>query len=150
MKRKSKVIAIILSLFVIVGIAGYLVLGNPVVFMNNQKLEKAMKSIDSETVRLNDIVPFQWDAVYTFEPYQSKESIEKTIGFKSAAVKENNINEGMVHLLFVRNNKIVASILGYDSALGYGIDFTSKVTFLENAQFSVTRADGITTLDYVK
>lgn len=150
MKRKSKIIPIILSSIVLAGIAGYFIIGNPVVFINNQKLKKSIKSIDNGTVQLNDVIPFYWDTVYTFEPYQSKESIEEIIGFKSFNIKENNINEGMVHLLFVNNNKVVASILGYDSNLTYRINFASKVTFAENASFNVTKADGITTLDYIK
>ena len=108
-----------------------------IVYINNQKLEKSVKNITGETVQLNDLVPFEWDALYTFGPYQSKES-----------------NEGMVHLLFVNDNKVVASILGYASNLGYCIDFTAKnlweISFTENAQFNVTKTDDITTLTYIK
>ena len=67
---------------------------------------------------------------------------------------ENNINEGMVHLLFIKNDKVVASILSYSSKLGYNIDFTTKenlkVTYAENAQFSTTKVGGITILTYIK
>ena len=154
MNRKTKIVAIILSSIVLIAIAGYLVIGNPIVYINNQKLEKSVKNINGETVQLNDVVPFEWDALYTFGPYQSKESIEEIVGFKSADIKENNINEGMVHLLFVNDNKVVASILGYASNLGYCIDFTAKnsweISFTENAQFNVTKTDDITTLTYIK
>ena len=150
MTKKTKITTIILSCACLVVIAGYLVIGNPAVFLNNHKLEKSVKSINSDTVKLNDIVPFDWDTVYTFEPYSSKESIEEVIGFKSADIKENNINEGLVHLLFVKDKKVVASILGYSTDLGYRIDFPSEVTFAENAQFNVTFADDITTLTYTK
>ncbi|MBZ4665262.1 hypothetical protein [Mahella sp.] len=154
MKKKTKVSIIIIACIALIGVLGYLLIGNPIMFINNQKLKNSVQSIDSETVQLNDVVPFEWDFLYTFDPYQSKEEIEKIVRFKSADIKENNINEGMVHLLFVKGDKVVASILGYGSNLGYNIDFTSKeeqnVTFVEDAQFNVTRADGIITLIYAK
>lgn len=150
MKSKARLAAIILSALVVLGVVGYWVIGNPVVFINNQKLKNAVKSIDSETVQFNDVIPFAWDAVYTFEPYQSKESIENIIGFTSADIKENNINEGMVHLLFVNNSKVVASVLGYADNLGYRIDFPAKVTFAENARFHVTKTPQVTTLAYAE
>lgn len=145
MKKKIKIAVIILAL---IGVAGYYLTGHPVVFINNAKLKNSMQSIENQTVHLNDIVPFQWDTLYTFEPYSSEEEIEEIIGFKSAAIKENIINEGMVHLLFVKGDRVVASIPGYDSKSGYRIDFTVKegrrVTFAENAQFNVTKSDGVT------
>lgn len=154
MKKKTKASIIILACIALIAVMGYLIIGNPFIFINNQKLENEVKSIDREIVQLNDVVPFEWDTLYTFGPYQSKEEIEEIVGFKSADIKENNINEGMVHLLFVNDNKVVASILGYASNLGYSIDFTSKdgwkVTFAENAQFNITKVDGITTLTYAK
>lgn len=148
MKKKTKAGMIVLGCIALIAIVGYLIIGNPMVFINNQKLENAIKTVSNETVQLNDVVPFEWDTLYTFSPYQNKESIEEMVGFKSADIRENNINEGMVHLLFVKNNNVVASILGYSNNLGYNIAFTSQVTFAENVQFNVSRTDGITTLSY--
>lgn len=150
MKRKSKLRAIIFLLIALIAITGYLVIGNPLVPINNQKLVNSINSINSDVVQINEIVPFDWDIVYTFEPYSSKESIEEIVGFKSADIKANNINEGMVHLLFVKGRKVVASVLGYSANLGYHINFSSKITFSENAKFNVTIADEIITLSYQK
>ena len=153
MKKKNRVLIVILMCIVLIVVMGYLMIGNPFVFINNQKLKKSICSLDdNEIVSLNEVIPFEWDALYTFEPYQSKAEIAEIIGFQSNDIKENNINEGMVHLLFVKNDKVVASILSYSSNLGYNIDFTSKenlkVAYAENAQFSVTKEDGITILTY--
>ena len=57
---------------ILIGVLEYLLLGNPVVFINNQNLENSIKAIKSKTVELNDLVPFEWDSLYAFEPYQSK------------------------------------------------------------------------------
>lgn len=152
--KKTKVLIIILACIALIGIGGYLIVGNPIVFINNQKLENTIQSVNTDTVHLNNVIPFDWDRLYTFEPYQSKEEIEEIVGFKSAHIKENSINEGMVHLLFVKDEKVVASILGYSSSLGYSIEFTSKenwqITFAENALFNVTKAEGIIRLTYAK
>ena len=151
MKRKTKAWILVLMCIVLIVVMGYLVIGSPFVFINNQKLKKSIDSLDdNKIVSLNEVIPFEWDFLYTFEPYQSKAEIAEIIGFQSNDIKENNINEGMVHLLFVKNDKVVASILSYSSNLGYNIDFTSKenlkVAYAENAQFSVTKEDGITHL----
>lgn len=148
--KKSKLIAIILTFISLLAIATYLIIGNPIVFINNQKLENTIKAIDATTVNINEIVPFDWDTIYTFEPYEPKESIQEIIGFKSNEIKVNNINEGMVHLLFVKDEKVVASVLGYSKNLGYRLDFSSKVEFDENAVFNVKMSDGVVELTYTK
>lgn len=150
MDRKKKFVRIIVGLIIIIAGIMYLTIGNPRVFINNHKLGAAIKEIQSDSVKINEVIPFKWDAVYTFGPYTSKEDIESVIGFRSPDIKENNISEGMVHLTFVKDKKVVASVLGYDSNLGYRIDFTSKVAYDDNAIFNVTRADGITSLILVQ
>lgn len=71
MKKKG-----IRSLFVIalVLLSGYLLIGNPIVFWHNWELKRSIQSIEPErkTVAFNDLVPFEWDRVYTFAPYTSK------------------------------------------------------------------------------
>ena len=148
--RKAKKLIIFLTCIAIVVVIGSVFIGNPKIYINNQRLKNSLKSIDSELVQLNDVVPFEWDTVYTFEPYQSKESIEKVVGFKSRDIKANTISEGMLTLLFVKNNRVVASVLGKPSVLGYQLEFCDKITFSQRAQFSVTKTDGIITLTYVK
>lgn len=149
MRQRNKIAIIIVLGMILVALIGYLVIGNPIVLINNKKLENSIKAIRSDTIKLNEVVPFDWDIVYTFEPYTSKESIEEIVGFKSIDIKENNINEGMVHLLFVKGEKVVASILGYSTNLGYRLDFPLKITFSENAKFNVSIIDNIVTLEYI-
>lgn len=154
MMKKTKTLIFIIACTVLITGLSYLIIGNPFIFFNNQKLKNAMGILDNgDTVSLNEVIPFEWDVLYTPEPYQSKTEIEEIIGFKSADIQENNINDGMIHLLFVKNNKVVASVLGYSSNLSYSIDLTSKesskVTYDENAQFLATKTDGNTKLTYV-
>lgn len=154
MKNKRKVSIVVLTCIILIGLVGYLTVKNPIILINNQKLANAIRSVDTQTVYLNDIVPFEWGKLYALKAYSSKEEIEDMIGFKSADIKENNINESMVHLLFVKGSKVVASVLGYDSNLGYTMNFADKdgrqITFEENALFEVTSAEDIVRLTYTK
>lgn len=147
--KSKKIIVIIIALIIIIGVT-YLIIVNPIVSYNNRQLQRAITSVLTNSVEINKVVPFDWDVVYTFEPYASKEQIEQIIGFKSLDIQENQINEGMVHLLFVRDKKVVASVLDYAENLGYILDFSEKLNFADSAIFDVTHTDGIIVLSYVK
>ena len=127
---------------------------NLFICLNNYKLSQSLRDIQTELISLNDVVPFEWDTLYTFAPYASKEEIENLIGFKSSAVKDNHISEGMVHLLFVNHDNVVASILGYQDNLGYCLDFMAKeswhIHYEDHATFDVLQADDIVKLTYAE
>lgn len=79
----------------------------------------AMASGDEVT--LSDITPFAWDTVYSFDPYTTKEEMEKVLGFKSRHLKEA-VSEGMVQLVFVKAGEVVCCVCGYRDNLGYSVD----------------------------
>ena len=126
----------------------YLLVGNPTVLLNNEKLGHVIDSLDeeTETVDLNELVPFRWDTLYTFPAYTGKEEIAEIIGFESRDIKSNDVSEGMVHLLFVDGTTVAASILEQPESLGYDLDFPDRITYAEEAQFTVEREDGVTVL----
>ncbi len=144
MKREQKVWLI--SAALVLAALGIILGPHPVVRWNTSRLKAAVRATEEDVVTLNQVVPFGWDAVYTFAPYDSKEEIEDIIGFSSSAVQENWISEGMVHLLFVKDQTVVASVLGYADKLGYDIVFSNKVTREEKAPFRVERKGDITRL----
>lgn len=128
---------IIIAVALMIALA-YSAIGNPIVFINNNRLNREVTAINSGVVTLNEIVPFEWDAVYTFEPYANKEQIEAIIGFKSNSIRET-VSEGMVQLLFVKNRRVVGSICGYSDNLGYSVDFQDKILYSDKALFSVEK-----------
>lgn len=71
-KKRNKSYIVIILCTILVAVLGYLVIGNPIVLINNQKLENSIKSIQSDNIKLNEVVPFDWDVAYTFEPYASE------------------------------------------------------------------------------
>ncbi len=110
---------------------------NEKAFINN------VKALKNETeVTLNDITPFEWDTVYSFGPYTSKEEVQETIGFK-ANVGET-VSEGMPHLVFVKDKEVVCEIIGYPSNLGIDIkSFSSSINAKDNIVFKVKNSSDI-------
>ncbi len=83
-KKRWKIWFIILSVLLIFsGWMYYLLFGSPIVTWNDNRLEDAVRNLSAETITLEDLVPFEWDIVYTFAPYTSREDIADAIGFDS-------------------------------------------------------------------
>jgi len=132
--------AIILALF-----------GNPFILKKRYDFGQSVKSIDAESITLNELAPFEWDAVYTFAPYMPKQEMEKILGFKSNHIRET-VSEGMVQLIFVKGNRVVCDIQGYSDNLGYSVFFSiregsySQINYEDSAVFSVERTDNLIVL----
>lgn len=142
MKRNVKVvISIIVVILAVTGI--YFM--HPINRYNSCRLKNAVSSIKEKEITLNEIVPFDWDTVYTFNPYTDKETIEKAIGIKSNLIKEVK-NETMVQLIFVKGEKIVLSVCSYPDKAGYNIVFKDSIKYSEKAVFNVDNSSGTTIL----
>ena len=138
--------------FLIMTILFCLLIGNTEVKTNNKKLKKEIFSIDKESVSINEVIPFEWDAVYSFPPYTSKETIEEILGFESNLIIES-FNEAIFGLIFVKDEEIVANPSGFPSELGYRILFPYQyqkydgaLLYEDEAIFNVEKNDGIVIL----
>ena len=89
---------------------------------NNDIFSEAVKATSDDLITLNELAAFEWDIAYTFTPNAPKENTEKIIGISSRYIKET-YNESQTQLIFVKDGKIVCSIWGYGSNLGYWISF---------------------------
>lgn len=146
--------AILMVLFVL-----YLVFGDPRIYINNKKLEDTLTGISSESVILEEVIPFEWTTVYTFDPYTSLDVIERVTGSKSPALKES-VNEGMTHFVFNNRGRVVASVCAYPSSVGYSLNFFggknsyydyrdggySHIEYGDRVEFEVTKEEGIVRL----
>lgn len=114
-----------------------------VVTENNQAFSANVISITQDQVFLNDITPFEWDTVYKFGPYTSKEVIEEVIGIKSNAITEA-LSEGMEQLIFVKEDEIICSITGHYYKLGYLFVFINQgmLKSTDNPLFKIEKTDG--------
>lgn len=122
-----------------------LIVGDPVVLWHNRQLKRALTSLRAGQVTLNEVVPFQWDIVYTFDPYATKEEMERQIGFSSSSLRES-ISEDMVQLVFVQGKRVTASVCSSISGLGYEVLFYGRISADEHAVFTVRRESGIVVL----
>ena len=142
-KRTGMLVITIVCVFLVI----FLAIGNPIIFYHNQQLKRSITSLeDNQKVTLNEIVPFDWEIVYTFAPYTSREEIEEIIGFDSDSISET-ISEGMVQLLFVKGKTVTASVCGYPSKLGYSVtNLEGSVSAKEEAVFLTDTDSGIVKL----
>lgn len=103
--------------------AFYLIFGDPRIYFNNAKLEKTLSALDCDSITLEEIVPFEWTTVYTFDPYTSIDRIERITGSRSPALKES-FSEGLTHVVFTNKGQVVASVCGAPTSIGYYLGFT--------------------------
>lgn len=64
-------------------------------------------------INLSDFTPFDWDKAYAFDTHTSPEKIYKTIGYKWQDIKKTE-SEDMVQMIFMKNNKVVCNLYGYE------------------------------------
>lgn len=149
MKVKKLIIIAICVLLVIVGIK---LLKKDIWDENATLLREKVLSIDetSEMVILSDITPFEWDTVYRFTPYMSKEKIYETVGYRWDYISET-VDEAMDQIVFMKDGKVVCYVYGYPSNKGYGVSFDGKehingasvLKLEDDLNFKVTRSDGV-------
>lgn len=95
--------------------------------VNEKLLKQEVMNIGNsvKSVNLSDITPFEWDLVYSFDPYTSKDTIYRTVGYKWDSISET-VNGGMNQLVFMKDKKVVCYVYGYPANNGYGIFFNSE------------------------
>ncbi len=91
MTKKNMVSAV---LFLALSLAGvWLAFSRVESFRNARRLKASLTALPQGTTTLEEAVPFDWEAVYSFEPYTSREEIARNIGFDSPEIAET-IGEG--------------------------------------------------------
>jgi len=120
-RRNAVIIAIIAILLTVVLIK---VFKKDVWDVNEELMKQEVMNIGSsiESVNLSDVTPFEWDLVYSFNPYTPKETIYKTVGYKWDSISET-LSESMNQLVFMKDGKVVCYLYGYPENNGYGIYF---------------------------
>jgi len=147
---------------IIISITAILVITNPferdVWDVNASKLKGSFDMISGYAYieDLSDFTPFQWDELYSFTPYTSKEEVYKTIGYRWDDISEA-LNEGMDQIVFLKDGKEVCYIYGYPHHTKLSFNFGQyqgsfiRLTSETPLPFGVTVSDeGITYLDYIR
>jgi hypothetical protein len=139
MKRKSIFkmsicIAIVLSIV-------YFSTWNSVLNKSTRYLDNKLSySIPQISGTAEDLFDIDYDTLYVFEPYQTKDEMEAQIGFKCRVLNQV-VSEGILNILFVKDNSPVAYLYGYPSTIGYFIGLpTGKHT---KAELDLIQYNGI-------
>ena len=140
---KRKNIFIVIGFILLFVLLLYFFLGNPVLLKNKSDFKHAVKNIDTDRITLQEMTSFEWDKVYTFQPYLPKQKMEEIMGIKSTVISET-VNEEMTQLVFVNNGRLVCYINGYSDDLGYYISFLeygkeySAIKYEDKTEFLVS------------
>lgn len=97
------------------------------------KNEKSLRSkVKKESVEkviiLTEYTDFEWDTLYVFMPYITKESIYYVIGYEFADIKET-VNDDMNQVIFMKDGKVVCYVYGYPYDNGYGFLYKWESTY---------------------
>lgn len=110
--KKTEAVAMVTTVIVCCAV-GFFALANPhTAKVNGRELGSVLSQYNDKIVALNDMVTFDYDYVIQFPPYADLKSMEKMLGFNCSFLIES-VNEGMMNILFVKNNKAVCYIYGY-------------------------------------
>lgn len=159
MKRKSVVFGVI-TIIVIIAIASIIInstFEKEIWDINAEKLKNSISSISVPVVieDLSTVTPFEWDTLYSFEPYLPKENIYETVGYKWDSINET-VSEGMTQIVFMKDNKVVCYVYGYPENVKFWFNFgqyksSIKLTSDQELSFEVTTFDnGIRSLKYIE
>lgn len=120
MKKKILTIAIIIVI-IIVGV--FIFNSNKVWNRNADELGKTINELTEEVdgILLKELTSFEWDTMYSFNPYTPKETIYDVVGYKWDRIIET-VNEGMNQVVFLDDGEVVCYIYGYSKNLGYYFD----------------------------
>lgn len=120
-KRTLAIVAIVMLSFVSINL-----LKKDLWDVNAELLKQEVVSLGEpvEEVNLLDVTPFEWDVVYSFDPYTPKDTIYETVGYKWDNISET-VSEGMNQIIFLKDGKVVCYLYGYPNNNGYGIFFIS-------------------------
>lgn len=126
-KRTLLIIAIAIP-FVILFIVVFInIIKKDIWDVNEKLLKQEVITLEESVVTVNllDVTPFEWDVVYSFDPYTPKSVVYETVGYKWDRISEI-VNEGMNQLVFLKDGEVVCYLYGYPGNNGYGIFLTDK------------------------
>lgn len=122
MRNKKTILIAAVVLFVL-----YKLLVRDIWDVNAGKLKDNVLSLDPNAVSVNlkDLTPFEWDTVYSFDPYTSKEQVYETVGYRWDKISDA-LSEGMNQIVFLNDGEVVCYVFGYPENNRFGISFSGE------------------------
>lgn len=126
--------------------------------INADKFKHSFNVISGNAVidDLSQWTPFEWDRLYSFAPYTTKDIIYEVIGYKWDSISET-VSEGMTQIVFVKDEQVVCYLYGYPENIKLGFNFGEyegsyvKLTAKQKLSFNTTlSSNGVRYFDYIK
>lgn len=92
--------------------------------VNAEQLRHSFDTISGNAV-IDDLYKwtlFDWDVVYTFRPYVSKDRVYEVVGYKWDNISET-VSENMNQIVFLKDSEVVCYIFGYPDNTGISFNF---------------------------
>ena len=106
--------------------------------INRRSFKKAVLSLsdDIKEVAFDDLASFDWDYVYSFDPYISEEEINNILGFNSG-IDLKTMDENTENLIFVNDNEVICYIAGFSGKLKFAFDLGE----INNRHVKISKSD---------
>lgn len=124
MKKKNRNIRIVIITISIAILFSLSYLKKDIWDVNAEKLRHSFDII-SGTAVIDDLyqwTPFDWDVMYSFRPYISKERVYEVVGYKWDNISET-VNENMNQIVFLKDNEVICYLYGYPNNTGLEFHF---------------------------
>ena len=119
MKKNNYFVIICFSIFVILLIG----CGTQTTKQNyTDDVIESISNLQEGEIELNSITSFEWDAVYVFKPYTSKDGVKEAIGCKPKDYRIT-VSETDTLMYFLKEQEVVCCIAGSFNDLGFGMDY---------------------------
>ncbi|WP_066715123.1 hypothetical protein [Clostridium sp. Marseille-P299] len=157
MKNKNKALKLIGIIVILLAIL-FIPLKRDIWDKNANNLKRSLHNMSDNTIieDFSEWTPFEWDTIYSFAPYTSKDRIYEVVGYKWDRISET-VNEGMDQIVFMKDGKVVCYLYGYPGNTKIGFDFGNyngnyiKLTSDQKLSFKTILADkGVMYLEYLK
>lgn len=109
-KNRTGRLKIFLLVLVCIGLFAYLFSDDLHVYLNARKIADRLQYKNPS--RIEDAIPFDYDAIVFFPPYTDAESIETTLGAKSRFIRPG-FSENMINAYVMLEGRVAAFIYGY-------------------------------------
>lgn len=123
---------------------------------NTKSFSDTVKGQTGDKVTFSELTDFDWESAYVFVAYKSKEEMEEVIGVKSDEISDFLDYDDSYAIVFVSGDKVVASVSGTPSTLGYDLDLGTVKNYRRirkddtGYEFGISNKDGIVTLTILK
>lgn len=109
------------------------------ILSRNATLYAILTNLTEDKVSLQEVVPFEWDAVYSFSYEDSIADITEATGIRSDLFISTS-EEGDVQYYFIFEDKVVSMFAGTPEEIGFQLDFTGGFFLYDNtSQFEVSQ-----------